>query len=156
MSKTICDKIIHLMARKVRQFILEELATAGYFSISVDSTPDNSHIDQLIVIVRYVSPTSGQPVERFLIFLKIESHTGENLANLVLDYLCNECRIDFSKCRGQSYDNAANMSGRYNGMQQKILEHNKYAIYIPCAGHSLNLVGRYAVDCCLEAVNFFL
>jgi hypothetical protein len=155
LSKTICDEIIHLMARKVRQFVLDELAVAGYFSISVDSTPDNSHVDQLTVIVRYVSPSSGQPVERFLNFIKMESHTGENLANLVLDYLCNECKIDFSKCRGQSYDNAANMSGRYNGMQQKILEHNKYAIYIPCAGHSLNLVGRAAVDCCLEAVNFF-
>ena len=44
---------------------------------------------------------------------------------------------------------------QYNGMQQKILEINKYAVYIPCAGHSLNLVGRAAVDCCLGAVNFF-
>jgi hypothetical protein len=47
------------------------------------------------------------------------------------------------------------MAGKYNGMQQKILELNKHAIYIPCAGHSLNLVGRAAVDCCLDAVNFF-
>jgi hypothetical protein len=27
--------------------------------------------------------------------------------------------------------------------------------YIPCAAHSLNLVGRAAVDCCLDAVNIF-
>lgn len=40
-------------------------------------------------------------------------------------------------------------------MQRKILERNKYAVFIPCTGHSLNLVGRSAVDCCLEAVNFF-
>lgn len=47
------------------------------------------------------------------------------------------------------------MSERYNGMQQKILEANPFAIYIPCTAHSLNLVGRSAVDCCLAAVNFF-
>lgn len=47
------------------------------------------------------------------------------------------------------------MAGRYNGMQQKIIGKNKFARFVPCTGHSLNSVGRSAVDCCLEAVNFF-
>ena len=47
------------------------------------------------------------------------------------------------------------MSGKYKGMQRKVLEVNNLAIYVPCAAHSLNLVGRSAVDCCLEAVKFF-
>jgi hypothetical protein len=51
--------------------------------------------------------------------------------------------------------NAANTSGRYKGKQEIILKINKYAMYIPCAGHSLNLVGRAAVDCCVDVVNFF-
>ena len=49
----------------------------------------------------------------------------------------------------------ANMSGKYSGMQEIILKINKYAMYILCAGHSLNLLGRAAVDCCLDAVNIF-
>ena len=77
------------------------------------------------------------------------------MAKLVIDYLRIDSRIDFSRCRGQSYDNAANMAGRYNGMKQKVLEINKYAVYVQCAGHSINRVGKAAVDCCLEAVNFF-
>ena len=112
-------------------------------------------MDQLTVIIRFVSPDDGSPIERFLTFLELENHSGEGMAELVVGYLTEECKIDFSKCRGQSYDNAANMSGKYNRMQQKILERNQHAIYIPCAGHSLNLVGRAAVDCCLDAVNFF-
>ena len=47
------------------------------------------------------------------------------------------------------------MSGKYKGTQEIILKINKYAMYIPCAGHSTNLVGRAAVDCCFDAVNFF-
>jgi len=44
--------------------------------------------------------------------------------NRVLQYLSNVCKLSFSKCRGHSYD----MSGRYKGMQQNLLETNKFAI----------------------------
>ncbi|KAE9542524.1 hypothetical protein AGLY_003385 [Aphis glycines] len=47
------------------------------------------------------------------------------------------------------------MSGRYNGLQAKIKELNPLAVYIPCAAHSLNLVGTHAVRCSNEAANFF-
>ena len=141
------------MAQKVHTFIVDEVKSSSYFSLSFDSTPDLSHIDQLSVVLRYLK--DGKPIERFSTFLELKSHTGEDMANQVLQYLSEICKLDFSKCRGQSYDNAANMSGRYKGMQQKILEIIKFAIYVPCAAHSLNLVGRSSIDCCQEAVNFF-
>lgn len=153
LSKTICEELIEIMSQKVHAVIVDEVKASGYFSLSVDSTPDISHIDQLSVVLRYV--VDGEPIERFLTFLELQSHAGEGMAKQVLQYLREACNIDFSKCRGQSYDNAANMSGCYKGMQKKILEENEFAIYIPCAAHSLNLVGRSAVDSCLEAVNFF-
>ncbi|XP_065668122.1 uncharacterized protein LOC136088352 [Hydra vulgaris] len=141
------------MSKKVREVIVDEVKASGYFSLSVGSTPDISYIDQLSVVLRYVA--DGEPIERFLTFLELQNHTGEGMAKQVLQYLRKFCNIDFSKCRGQSYDNAANMSGCYIVMQKKIIEENKFAICIPCAVHSLNLVGRSAVDSCLEAVNFF-
>ncbi|XP_038649470.1 LOW QUALITY PROTEIN: zinc finger MYM-type protein 1-like [Scyliorhinus canicula] len=153
LSKTTCEELIQLMAQKVHALIVDEVKSSGYFSLSVDSTPDLSHIDQLSVVLRYLK--DGQPIERFLTFLEVKSHTGEEMANQVLQYLREACRLNFSKYRGHSYDNAANMSGRYKGMQQNFLETNKFAIYVPCAAHSLNLEGRSAVDCCQEAVNFF-
>jgi hypothetical protein len=68
------------------------------------------------------------------------------MAKMVHNYLTNEWKIDFSKCRGQSYDNAANMSDKNKGMQDIIFKINKYAMYVPCAGNSLDLDGRAAVD----------
>ena len=47
--------------------------------------------------------------------------------------------INFIDCRGQSYDNASNMSGQYNGMQAHFKKVNPLAI--PCAAHSLNFWG---------------
>ena len=47
------------------------------------------------------------------------------------------------------------MSGRYTGLQARIHELNEFAIYVPCAGHSLNLVGVKSAECCLQSIKFF-
>ena len=47
------------------------------------------------------------------------------------------------------------MSGKYSGVQTRFEEINKLAEWVPCAAHSLNLVGSVAVEACTEAVNFF-
>ena len=47
--------------------------------------------------------------------------------------------IDFKNGRGQTYDNASNMSGKYIGMQHILKNKNSLVDYIPCAAHSLNL-----------------
>ncbi|CAN7994746.1 unnamed protein product [Ixodes pacificus] len=63
--------------------------------------------------------------------------------------------ISIDDCRGQAYDNASNMSGKYKGLQVQVKHLNKCAVYVPCAGHSLNLAGACSADSCLEAVKFF-
>ena len=67
----------------------------------------------------------------------------------------DQYNIPLMNCRGQSYDNEANMSGRYSGLQAKIKEQNKYALFIQCAGHSLNLVGDHAVNSTLNVIMYF-
>ncbi|CAM1330906.1 Uncharacterised protein r2_g3995 [Pycnogonum litorale] len=47
------------------------------------------------------------------------------------------------------------MSGKYNGLQAKVREKNSLASWIPCTANSLNLVGKNAVECCSNAVQFF-
>ena len=56
------------------KIIFDEVISARYFSLSVDSTPDISHYDQLTIIIRYVNENS--PVERFLTFLITEVILG--------------------------------------------------------------------------------
>ena len=47
--------------------------------------------------------------------------------------------LDIANVRGQSYDNGANMSGKYKRVQAKIQEINKYARFVPFGVHTLNL-----------------
>ena len=128
------------------------MAASKYYSVSGDSTPDLTHVDQLTTIIRYV--VDGKPVERFLTFHQMTSHKAEAIATTLLEYLERET-INFQDCRGQSYDNASNMSGKYSGMQVRLKEVNPLALYIPCAGHSLNLVGTAAASCCVEVISLF-
>ena len=109
----ICDEVISLLGDNVRSTIINECKKDKYYSISVDSTPDISHVDQItIIIIPYIN--KDDIVERFLTFIPITSHTGEYLANILLSFL-NEHEIDIANCRGHSYDNASNMYGRYKG-----------------------------------------
>ena len=76
------------------------------------------------------------------------------MANTLIEFL-NTHEIDIGDCRGQSYDNAANMSGKYKGMQALSLEKNHLSVFVSCCGHSLNLVGKAAANSCAGAVHFF-
>ena len=152
LSKTICDEFIHLLANHVREYIVKEVKSAKYYSVSVDLTPDISHVDQLTCILRYVLPSG--PVERYLTFLNMQGHTGKELAESLLEFL-KAHDIAIADCRGQSYDNASNMSGKYNGMQAIIRQQCNLAEYVPWAAHSLSLVGQTAVGCCTLAIGFF-
>ncbi|XP_065650374.1 zinc finger MYM-type protein 1-like [Hydra vulgaris] len=137
LSANICEESICLMGNKVLSEIISELKKAKYYSISVDSTPDLSHVDQLTFTVRYVKDLA--PVERFLQFVPIHGHGAEHLETVVLNFL-QENKISISDCRGQSYDNASNMAGQYSGLQKRIKNKSESALFIPCAGHSLNLL----------------
>ena len=144
LSLTICEKLISLMGSKVLDKIIDELGSAKFYLVSVDSTPDVTHSDQLPFILPYVFPT--EPKERFLRYLPMIGHTGQVIAEMILGFL-EKYGIDISNCRGQSYDNASNMSGKYIGVQTIIKQQSQYASFIPSAAHSLILVGKGSVEC---------
>lgn len=64
-------------------------------------------------------------------------HNSENMAEAVIIIL-NKYNLIFNYLRGQSYDNASNMSGSYSGLQARIELMNPLAKFVPCSAHSLN------------------
>ena len=118
LSSRVCDELICLMGNKVSQRIIEEVHKAKYFSFTVDSTLDISHVDQLSFTIRYVSE-EGKPLERFLKFVPISGHGAEDLAGYVIKTF-QEIEINLNNCSGRSFDSAANMSGKYSGLQGRI------------------------------------
>lgn len=143
-SSTICNEMIDIMGEKVRKFIIDQVKETKYFSLTIDSTPDISHVDRLACVLRYVLEDGR--VERFIQFLDMKGHTAEEMLKSVSGFFEKE-GINIENCRGQSYDNASNMSGKYGGLQALIRGKNKLTDWVPCFANSLNLVGHCAVDC---------
>lgn len=156
LSKTTQNEIIDLMAKTVRKSILNDIKEAKYYTIMFDCTPDVSHKEQMSQVIRYIKKTGDvcEIKESFIDFIEVAGKTGEYICQQIIEKLTVD-GLDIKQCRGQSYDNGANMAGTYNGVQARIAAINDLAEFVPCLAHSLNLVGVHSASSCPEAINLF-
>jgi hypothetical protein len=158
LSPEIQNEFLSLCAGEVVVRILKEIDQSKFYSIIVDSTPDESKMEQTAFIFRivHVSEKSNryEIIERFLKYDNFNEKTGEAIADHIVDTL-NSHKIPLKNCRGQGYDNASAMSGKYKGVQSRILEKSPLATFLSCGGHNLNLIGQDAAACCVAAITFF-
>ena len=129
------------MGKRVLDEIVSRIKRSRYYSVTLDSMPDEGHVDQLTLVFRFMENTT--PVERFVTFMPNQGHKAEEMFDGLMQFLDTHGildGIDIQHCRGQTYDNASAMSGRYNGLQAKVAAKNNLAAWIPCASHSPNLV----------------
>ena len=78
----------------------------------------------------------------------------QNTFDVVVNIL-KELNLSVVNRRGKTFDNAGNMAGKLTGLQARVEEVNSLAECVPCAEHSLNLVGVAVAECCVNAVSFF-
>ena len=125
---------------------------AKYYAIIVDSTPDSFHVEQTTFPLRYLvrQESRFEIVERFLKFVYCSDETESKIAQMTTEALESHA-ILLADCRAQGYDNAANMSGKYNGAQAITKEQYPTAIFSSCAWHTLNLCGNDGAECIPEA-----
>ena len=95
--------------------------------------------------IRYLTREHDKYIirERFFTFVVESGKNGleiGQIATMILSFL-TENEIPFKDCRGQGYDNASNMSGKYNGVQNILKQENPSCTVSPCGCHSLNLCG---------------
>ena len=151
LSSTICNEFVQLGSYNK---IANEVKKAKYYSITVDSSSVVTHVDQLTFIIRYVQD-DGTIVERLLKFIDSNGqHDAKSITNHI-SLTPTEIDINLDNCRGQSYDNASNLSGKYTGVRARFIALNPLIHYIPCTAHPLNLIGSCAAESCINAVPFF-
>lgn len=154
LSPAVQNEFINLMGNKVRESIVEKIKQAHYFSLMVDSTPDISHQEQVSLILRYLDSEDLEVKESFLGFFIISKPDAQHYEELILKAL-DDLGLDFSLCRGQTYDNAATMSGHLSGLQKRLLDINPKATFLNCDNHSLNLAALHAAEVDPTIVTFF-
>ncbi|KAL4104264.1 hypothetical protein QTP88_019573 [Uroleucon formosanum] len=116
-SPLIQNEIIHLFGDLIQLKILERVSKTYFYTILPDETTDIPQIEQFLLCIHL---------------------SGEGLANTIKETL-KKIGFDLNKMRGQGYDGAASMRGRFRGVQAIIKNVYPKAIYTHCVSHSLNL-----------------
>uniref|UniRef100_A0A0L8I2A3 DUF4371 domain-containing protein n=1 Tax=Octopus bimaculoides TaxID=37653 RepID=A0A0L8I2A3_OCTBM len=83
LSISVYEELIEIMVKHVKDEVMNQINNLDikYYSIIVDSTPDMTHVDQQVIVVRCCY--NGKPSERFLAFLPIEKHSSTTLFNKI-------------------------------------------------------------------------
>ena len=94
LSPGIQDEFIHIMASTVRKNLLHSIYKAKYYSLLFDSTPDQTHREQISEVVRFVDVDFDRKKvcvrESFLGFIQITHKDAESLVEVIMQQLEKE------------------------------------------------------------------
>ncbi|CAI0404293.1 unnamed protein product [Linum tenue] len=135
-SPEIQKQILHVLAKKVRTHIFEEVGDSK-FSIIVDEASDESNHEQMAIVLRFVD-AKGFIQERFFDIIHVEDTTSKTLYSAIRSALSFN-KFPIHNLRGQGYDGASNMRGEWNGLQALFLKDSPQAYYVHYMAHRLQL-----------------
>ena len=156
------NELISVLAEEVLRDIKSELGSAPFFAIIFDTIQDVSKKDQLSEVFRYVkinyhddgTPSKLKVFKAFNSFIEVEDSSGIGLHKPITNSF-QQKGLDIKNCRGQGYDGAAVMSGKYSGLHKKIQDVAPHAHYVHCASHNFNLVLKDAMEAVTETRQFY-
>uniref|UniRef100_A0A670JLM7 DUF4371 domain-containing protein n=1 Tax=Podarcis muralis TaxID=64176 RepID=A0A670JLM7_PODMU len=136
-SHDIQNEIIDLLGKSVLRKVLASIKKTEHFSIMVDETSDSSIHEQVSFCIRTVDD-SLIINEDFIGLYKTPNTESQTLFSILKDVFA---RLDLSmdNLRGQCYDGASNMRGKFKGLKKLVLDIQPKARYVHCTAHSLNL-----------------
>ena len=150
-SKDIQNEVLKCISHSLLRDLIERIrkesigkAKVPLFSIIIDETTDINRTEQVSFCLRFCN-VHMESEEVFSGFHSTTRTDSGTLLSLVKTSLMS-FDLPIAGIRGQGYDGAANMAGRENGLQAKILKENSKAIYLYCFGHQLNLVVQESLN----------
>ena len=123
-SPRIQNEIISLLGAQIQAKITAEIRRNRFFSVLFDETTDVSQQEQGSLVLRFVDEV-GDVHKTFLGFVVDYNTTGAGLAKLIKEFVLS-LGLDMSDCRGQGYDGAASMQGKFRGV--KTIIQNEYRL----------------------------
>ena len=100
------------------------------------------------------TPSELKVVEAFTSLSEVKDSSAIGLHKLITNST-RQKGLDIKNCRGQGYDGAAVMNGKYSGLHKKIQNMAPHAYYVHYALYNLNLVLKNAIEAVTETRQFY-
>ena len=141
------NEILQLLGNSIVRGIAQTIQALPVmqYSIVIDGTQDICGVEQESIIIRYVDQDQV-PHEVFVGLYEVSSSTGEAMARMAKDVLLR-LNLPIAYLRGQTYDGAANMSGKHSGVSVK---HNMDLITVASSFGDHKCQSNSKVMQCLE------
>ncbi|KAH1221067.1 Zinc finger MYM-type protein 1 [Glycine max] len=135
-APTIQKDLAAACACEITQQIVCDIAD-DVFCVLIDESGDVAGKEQMVVVIRYVN-SEGLVKERFLGIVSVKETNAKSLKE-ALEKLLSINGLSLSSIRGQGYDGASNMRGKFGGLRTLIQNENPSAYYVHCFAHQLQL-----------------
>ena len=112
------NEFISIFGQKSENILVSKIKLRKFFAVMADTTPDESHVDQISFIIRYVDD-NYDPQERLVKISEIRGKTGREFAEKLISML-KDLDLPTDGIRFQCYDTTNSMSGEYNGAQANL------------------------------------
>ncbi len=136
-SHDVQNECLQLMALNIIRQLSLDIRTSQFYTIMADECTDVSNHEQFTICIRWVS-SCFEVNEYFIGLYQVDTIGAICLEHAIKDTLLR-MGVNLSKCRGQCYDGASNMSGSKSGVSTRLQKEEKRAVYTHCYGHALNL-----------------
>ena len=136
------NEMLTLLAHAVvRNIVSTVKAESCQFAVMLDGTQDCAGHEQESICIRFVDACLTVN-ELFIGLFNPPDTTGKTLSVVVKDVL-TRLTLPLEDLRAQTYDGAANMSGKCNGCQAIISNEQPLALFFHCSAHCANLVTQH-------------
>ena len=137
LSNDIQNEMIGIISDNVLETIKEQVKKSRFYSVECDEVTSHKH-SYMSIVLRYVHEHTIY--ERVVGLKHVQSLKGKLLSDVLVEEL-GKHQIPLKDMIGKGFDGASNMSGKDNGMQQKLTEAGAtMSLYFHCFAHRLNLV----------------
>ena len=139
-STVTVDEFLKFINNHLEQKLLNDIISAGNFSLLADETTDMADRVVLSVHIRYVDPINNQVKEVCLGLGEIQDCKGaEALCQKICEVLCAK-GLDIKQLIFHGLDGNNAMSGERSGLQRRLRHEATHSKHVNCRNHRLALV----------------
>ena len=146
-SHDVQNELLKVMALSVLREISDAIQESSFYSIMCDECTDASNKEQLVICIRWISNSDLEVHEDVIGLYAIDNISASTIVHVIKDALVR-MNLGLSRCRGQCYDGASNMSGPRSGVAKQLRDEEPRALYLHCHGHALNLAAGDSIKKC--------